>query len=106
LLFADNWINTFSLLVQLPSCLYLIYFTNLVLVLQIELALGVDPTHTTCARPFRFGMPPVLFRFFFRSLFVGSQVLFAEILLSGAGDTVLGVQALAGAVGMVGELSV
>eukprot|EP00242_Pyramimonas_sp_CCMP2087_P015591 CAMPEP_0198202528 /NCGR_PEP_ID=MMETSP1445-20131203/5701_1 /TAXON_ID=36898 /ORGANISM="Pyramimonas sp., Strain CCMP2087" /LENGTH=561 /DNA_ID=CAMNT_0043873495 /DNA_START=248 /DNA_END=1933 /DNA_ORIENTATION=- len=99
--FPDNWINTFSLLVQLPSCLYLIYFTNLVLVLQIELALGVDPTHTTCARPFRFGMPPVLFRFFFRSLFVGSQVLFAEILLSGAGDTVLGVQALAGAVGMV-----
>ena len=31
------------------------------------------------------------------------QVLLAEILLSGEGDTVLGVQALAGAFGMVGE---
>ena len=101
---ADNWVNTLSLLVQLPSNLYLVYFTNLVLVLEVELALGVDPTRTGCA-PLggRLGLPPPAFRLLFRTLFVGSQVLLAEVLLAGRGDTVLAVQSLAGAVGMVGE---
>jgi amino acid permease len=34
--FPNNSMNVVSLLMQLPACLYLIYFTNLVLVLQVR----------------------------------------------------------------------
>mgnify|MGYP006110475699 CR=1 FL=1 len=71
--FPNNWMNVVSLLMQLPACLYLIYFTNLVLVLQVEIAFGVDPTEYLGGR-WVFGMPPVLFRFVWRTAFLGSQV--------------------------------
>lgn len=46
-------------------------------------------------------MRPVVFRLFFRSLWLGSQVLLAEMLLSGEGDTLFALQSLVGSVGML-----
>jgi hypothetical protein len=66
---------------------------------QVEIAFGVDPTEYLGGK-WVFGLPPVLFRFVWRTLFLGSQVLLAESLLSGTGDVILGLQSLSGAVGM------
>ena len=65
--------------------------------------LGVDPT-TTWRPHVRWagGLAPVWVRLVFRTLFLGSQVLFAEVFLSGTGDIILDVQALTGSVGMAG----
>ena len=46
------------------------------------------------------GIPSPIIRGCFRVLFVGSQVLLCQVLLSGTGDTLLAMQSLAGAVGM------
>lgn len=45
------------------------------------------------------GVPPVLFRFIFRSLFLVSQAGIAILLLGGDGDILLSIQSLAGAIG-------
>lgn len=73
-------------------------------VLQIEIACGIDPTQFVGeSQKWRFRMPPVVFRLLFRTTFLGSQILLAQMLLSGEGDTILALQSLAGAVGMSGE---
>jgi len=97
--FPDNAANTISILVQLAFTYYCIFATSLVIMLQIEvLVLGITPTAVWQRQSF--GLPAVVVRFVFRSLFVGSQVALCELLLSGQGDTLLAMQSLAGAVGM------
>ena len=44
--------------------------------------------------------PPWLLRLLVRSLFLGSQVFVAQLLLSGEGDRLIAVQSLIGAIGM------
>ena len=67
--------------------------------LAIELWLGLSPA-SCCAPPWR-GISPWVGRFALRTLFLASQVLCAQLLLSGEGDTLLSLQSLIGAVGMV-----
>ena len=104
--FPDNWVNTASVALQLLQCYYLIFYTNVVVVMAVEIDVaGVDPT-TTWAPPVRWagGLSPVWVRLILRTAFLGSQVLLAELFLagSGSGDLILDVQALTGAVGMAG----
>lgn len=47
----------------------------------------------------RCGGSPALFRFLFRTFFLGTEVLIAELLLGGEGDVLVSLQSLAGAVG-------
>jgi len=97
--FPSNHINTVSIIVQLVFTYYCIFCTSLVIMLQVESScFGISPT-AIWQREFC-GLSSVVVRFVFRTLFVGSQVLLCEALLSGDGDTLLAMQALAGAVGM------
>lgn len=96
--FPANGANFASIAVQLVQELYFVFSTNLVLHLAVELALGIDPTARWTPR-WR-GLPPVLVRLGTRTLLFGSQVLLAQMLLSGDGDTLLSLQALIGAAGM------
>ena len=68
--------------------------------LALELSLGLDPSRC-CAPKWRGGVPPWLGRLLLRTLYLGAQVFVAQALLSGEGDTLLALQGLIGAVGMV-----
>lgn len=74
--------------------------SNLVVILALELALGLDPS-TCCSPSWRGAMAPWVGRLVLRTLFLASQVLCAQMLLSGEGDTLIALQGLTGAVGMV-----
>ena len=39
--FPNNWVNTVSITLQLLQCYYLIFYTNVVLVMGLEMDLGV-----------------------------------------------------------------
>ena len=71
--FPNNWVNTVSIALQLLQCYYLIFYTNVVLVMGLEMDhLGVDPT-TTWSPPVRWacGLRPVWVRLCVRTLFLG-----------------------------------
>ena len=102
--FPLNGANTMSVAVQVVQELYFILSSNLVMMLSIELALGIDPS--SCGTPLwkmAASAPrswPWAKRLLVRSLFFASEVFVAQILLSGEGDTLLALQSLTGAVGM------
>jgi solute carrier family 36 (proton-coupled amino acid transporter) len=97
--FPDNTMNHISIVVQLIFTYYCIFSSSLVVMLYIEVDfLGVTPTAVWQYQSF--GLPAVVVRFIFRTLFVGSQIGLCELLLGGTGDTLLSLQSLAGAVGM------
>jgi hypothetical protein len=97
--FPDNAANRLSIAVQAVQELFFVLDSNLVVLLAIELRLGIDPTACT-APPWR-SVPPWLGRLGVRTAFLGTQVLLAQALLSGEGDTLLSLTSLTGAVGMV-----
>ena len=72
--FPNNWVNTVSIALQLLQCYYLIFYTNVVLVMGLEMELGVDPT-TTWSPPVTWagGLKPAWFRLIARTVFLGSQ---------------------------------
>ena len=78
--------------------LFFVLESNLVLVLAMELRLCIDPSRA-CSPPWR-GLPPAVARFGLRTAFLALQVLVAQMLLSGEGDTLIALQALIGSVGM------
>mmetsp|Transcript_1587 Transcript_1587/g.5516 ORF Transcript_1587/g.5516 Transcript_1587/m.5516 type:complete len:729 (+) Transcript_1587:142-2328(+) len=102
----DNPANKVSILANMLNFGYTLIISTLLQVLQVEIALGVDPT-AWCATPvfseggFFSRMPPVLFRVVFRTMYFASQVFIAEMLLAGEGDTLFALQSLCGSVGMV-----
>ena len=103
--FPDNAANKLSIAVQAAQEFFFILDSDLVVMLAIELAVGLDPS-TCCApswhpRTWRRGLPPWLGRLGLRSAFLASQVLCAQMLLSGEGDTLLSLQSLTASVGMV-----
>lgn len=87
-----NQLNVASIIVQLVVCYYLVYLTNAVLMMNIEISFGLLPTSTRPHSKYK--------RFLFRILFLGTQIILAEFLLGGSGDVLLGLQSLAGAIGM------
>lgn len=97
--FPNNDANILSIVVQLVFTYYCIFVTSLVVMLSLERSwLRMDPTEGWAQR--KHGIPSPIIRGCFRVLFVGSQVLLCQVLLSGTGDTLLAMQSLAGAVGM------
>lgn len=124
--FPPNTANTVSIVVQFLLTYYLIFFTSLCLALNLEIALGIDPrlycapkepleraytdgstisTHqprwmkpacSCCNR-----VPPVVARGVLRSLLLASQLGLCQMLLGGEADTLLSLQSLSGAIGMV-----
>ena len=107
--FPKNWVNGTSITTQLLQCYYLIFYTNVVLVLMVETRMGIDPTKTWTPRvrpPGWLGrlvgpISPVAFRLAFRTAFLGTQVALAEwFITSGSADVILDLQALTGGVGM------
>ena len=107
--FPKNWVNGTSITLQLLQCYYLIFYTNVVLVLMVETRMGVDPTKTWTPRvrpPGWLGrltgpISPAMFRLAFRTAFLGTQVALAEwFITSGSADVILDLQALTGGVGM------
>jgi proton-coupled amino acid transporter len=103
--FPDNPANKLSIAVQALQEFFFILDSDLVVMLAMELAVGLDPS-TCCAptwhpRTWRRGLPPWLGRLGLRSAFLASQVFCAQMLLSGEGDTLLSLQALTASVGMV-----
>jgi len=97
--FPDNDGNTVSIIVQLVFTYYCIFVTSLVVMLSLEKSwLKMEPTMGW--REVKHGIPAPLVRGVFRTLFVGSQILLCQVLLSGTGDTLLAMQSLAGAIGM------
>ena len=96
--FPENGANVASLWVQLLQEVYFMLSTNLVMVLAIEIHLGIDPARAWT--PAWRGLPPWAARLLLRTLFLGSQVFVAQLLLSGEGDTLLSLQSLIGAIGM------
>ena len=48
--FPKNWVNGTSITTQLLQCYYLIFYTNVVLVLMVETRMGIDPTKTWTPR--------------------------------------------------------
>jgi len=102
--FPKNWVNAVSITLQLLQCYYLIFYTNVVLVLMVETRWGIDPTKTW--RP-RMSLPvigstsPAVARLLFRTAFLGTQVALAEWFITSASeDVILDLQALTGSVGM------
>ena len=107
--FPKNWVNGTSITLQLLQCYYLIFYTNVVLVLMVETRMGIDPTKTWTPRvrpPCWLGrlvgpISPVVFRLVFRTAFLGTQVALVEwFITSGSADVILDLQALTGGVGM------
>jgi len=96
--FPPNGPNFASIGVQMVQELYFLYSTNLVLMLAIELALGLDPS-VACA-PSWHGLPPWAGRLLLRGGLFASQTFVAQLLLAGEGDTLIALQSLIGAVGM------
>ncbi|KAL1504704.1 hypothetical protein AB1Y20_008483 [Prymnesium parvum] len=96
--FPHNLMNVVSLGLQLVQEVFFVLDSNLVLLLAIELRLGVDPSQSWSPR--WHGVPPVVARLLLRTGFLAVQVLVAQMLLSGEGDTLLSLQALIGAIGM------
>jgi len=96
--FPRNGANLFSIALQAVQEIYFVLSSNLVLLLAVEIPLGIDPS-AVCTPPWR-SLPPWLARLLFRSAFFGSQVLLAQMLLAGEGDTLMSLQSLIGAVGM------
>ena len=90
--------NRLSIFVQLFQQLFFILDSNLVCVLAVELALGLQPS--ACVTPAWHGAPPWAGRLALRTLYLGSQLLLAQALLAGEGDLLLSLQSLIGAVGM------
>ncbi|KAL3918956.1 MAG: hypothetical protein SGPRY_005808 [Prymnesium sp.] len=114
--FPLNSANTASMIVQLVLTYYLIFFTSLCLALNLEIALGIDPSaccvvksesahgaHDDVAAlptsPCRM-IPPFASRGVLRSLLLASQLGLCQMLLGGEGDTLLALQSLSGAIGM------
>ena len=90
--FQDNLLNRFSIFLQLVVCYYLVTFSNLVLVMQIEQWNGISLQRVDRrARAKRFAL---------RAAFLASQMFIGQMLLSAEGDTLLLLQSLSGAVGM------
>uniref|UniRef100_A0A7S3APB8 Amino acid transporter transmembrane domain-containing protein n=1 Tax=Haptolina ericina TaxID=156174 RepID=A0A7S3APB8_9EUKA len=96
--FPHNRLNMVSLAIQIVQELFFVLESNLVLLLAIELRLKIDPSRIF--RPLWRGIPPVLARLVLRTGFLAAQVVIAQMLLSGEGDTLLALQGLIGAVGM------
>jgi len=96
--FPPNLPNFASIAVQMVQQVYFLYSTNLVLMLAIELAVGLDPS-VACAPPWH-GLPPWVGRLLCRGALFGSQVFVGQMLLAGEGDTLIALQSLIGAVGM------
>ena len=59
--FPNNGVNVFSLVTQLLQCYYLVFYTNVVLVMGLEMRLGIDPTATWTPA---YAPPPLLPGFF------------------------------------------
>jgi len=97
--FPDNLANRLSIGVQAVQELFFVLDSDLVVLLAIELSLGLDPS--ACTHPTWRGLPPWLGRLVVRTLFLGSQIFCAQMLLSGEGDTLLALQSLTASVGMV-----
>ena len=107
--FPKNWVNGTSITLQLLQCYYLIFYTNVVLVLMVETRMSIDPTKTWTPRvrpPGWLGrlvgpISPAMFRLAFRTAFLGTQVALAEwFITSGSADVILDLQAMTGGVGM------
>ncbi len=90
--FPNNAINRLSIVMQLCLCYYLAYFTNLVLLLQVEGAVGVG---LGVVGPY-VGVK----KFLLRAAFLGTQVALGKALLVNEGDVLLALQSFSGAVGM------
>eukprot|EP00322_Chrysochromulina_rotalis_P006000 CAMPEP_0115829824 /NCGR_PEP_ID=MMETSP0287-20121206/1298_1 /TAXON_ID=412157 /ORGANISM="Chrysochromulina rotalis, Strain UIO044" /LENGTH=281 /DNA_ID=CAMNT_0003283103 /DNA_START=84 /DNA_END=929 /DNA_ORIENTATION=- len=97
--FPRNAANAASIAVQCVQEVFFVLESNLVVLLALELRLGLDPT--SCCAPYWRGLPPWLARLVLRALFLSSQVLCAQAMLCGSGDTLFALQSLIGAVGMV-----
>jgi len=93
---AANWV---SIGVQCLQEVFFVLESNLVVMLAIELQLGLDPS--ACCAPGWRGLPPWLGRLALRTALLASQVACAQAMLCGTGDTLLALQSLIGAVGMV-----
>ena len=87
----DAW-NITSIVLQLLNCYYGVFIGNIGLMLNTERSMGLLITNQ--------GLQNRLKRFIFRAIFIGIQVLFAQFLLGGSGDTLMGLQSLSGAIGM------
>lgn len=102
--FPKNWVNGVSITLQLLQCYYLIFYTNVVLVLMVETRWGIDPTKTWRPRtslPVIGSTSPAVARLLFRTAFLGTQVALAEWFITSAStDVILDLQALTGSVGM------
>ena len=96
--FPNNAANQLSIGVQAAQELFFVLDSNLVVMLAIELAVGLDPS--ACAPGWR-GVAPWVGRLMVRTAFLASQVFCAQMLLSGEGDTLLSLQGLTASVGMV-----
>jgi proton-coupled amino acid transporter len=97
--FPDNAANRLSIAVQAFQELFFVLDSDLVVMLALELHLGLDPS--TCCSPGWRGCSPWIGRLALRTLFLASQIFCAQMLLSGEGDTLLSLQGLCAAVGMV-----
>ena len=98
--FPDNAANRLSIAVQAVQELFFVLDSDLVVMLAIELAVGLDPS--ACAQPkWRGVVSPWLGRLGLRSAFLASQIFCAQMLLAGEGDTLLSLQSLTASVGMV-----
>lgn len=102
--FPKNWVNGVSITLQLLQCYYLIFYTNVVLVLMVETRWGIDPTktwHPRVSLPVIGSTSPAVARLLFRTAFLGTQVALAEWFITSASeDVILDLQALTGSVGM------
>jgi amino acid permease len=95
--FPNNALNAFSIIVQLVVTYYCIYVTSLVMLLHIEEhAFGINP-RASCGE---YTTRTALVRLFFRTAFVGLQVLLCWLLVGVKGDVLLSMQSLSGAIGM------
>ena len=97
--FPNNAANQLSIGVQAAQELFFVLDSNLVVMLAIELAVGLDPS--ACCAPGWRGVAPWVGRLMVRTAFLASQVFCAQMLLSGEGDTLLSLQGLTASVGMV-----
>jgi hypothetical protein len=84
---------------QSVQCYYGVFYTNIALMMRLETALGVDPT-TSWDVITKWGVAPAIFRAFFRTTFLASEVFIAAIFLAKSGDVILNLQGLAGSIGM------
>lgn len=75
--FPPNLANHASILVQMAQEVYFLLSTNLVIMLAVELAVGLDPA-AACS-PRWHGLPPWVGRLLLRSALLGSQVVGAPL---------------------------